>query len=203
MRNYTQLDLNYLGLMIFISLVSIGLQLGGADVQMALRFSHVALLQGEWWRFITGHLLHTGWVHLGMNLGAAFLLTLFLDRHRSLHYWILLWLLCMLGTSVGLYVWSPQVSWYVGLSGALHGVFVAVLAEAWCKGGKMELRLLVLAILAKVLWEQLQGPMPGSEASIGAPVVVDAHFYGSVTGLVISLVVLLWGFMAEKKNEIG
>ncbi len=40
--------------------------------------------------------------------------------------------------------------------------------------------------MVKLVWEGVMGPMPGSESTAGGPVVVQAHLYGSVGGLMIS-----------------
>jgi len=41
----------------------------------------------------------------------------------------------------------------------------------------------LLLLGLKLAWEQLAGPLPGSEALSGGPVVVDAHLYGTSAGL--------------------
>jgi rhomboid family GlyGly-CTERM serine protease len=96
--------------------------------------------------------------------------------------WILHSVLASLGVCLGLLWLNPELRWYVGLSGALHGLFaVGVLTE-----GQRDRRFagLVLAIFAaKVVWEQIYGPLPGSEQSAGGPVIVDAHLYGAISGI--------------------
>ena len=38
------------------------------------------------------------------------------------------------------------------------------------------------AVVAKLAYEQLVGPLPGSEAAAGGAVVVNAHLYGAIGG---------------------
>ena len=120
MNLFSRADKNYLVLLACCTLISIGLQWGGEALQIALRYSRPDILEGQWWRLFTGHFLHVGWMHLGMNLAAALLLVFFLDRSRSMLYWLLVWITCLFGAGFGLFFFSPQVLWYVGLSGALH-----------------------------------------------------------------------------------
>ena len=43
---------------------------------------------------------------------------------------------------------------------------------------------IVLSVVAKLAWEQVAGPLPFSEATAGGGVVIAAHLYGAVGGLV-------------------
>ena len=43
--------------------------------------------------------------------------------------------------------------------------------------------ILLLLLVAKISWEQFSGPVPGSELTSGGPVVVDAHLYGALGGV--------------------
>ncbi len=43
--------------------------------------------------------------------------------------------------------------------------------------------MLLVAIMLKLTWELFMGPIPGSESTAGGPVIVQAHLYGSMGGL--------------------
>ena len=47
---------------------------------------------------------------------------------------------------------------------------------------------MLLAVVGKIVWEQVVGPMPFSESTSGGPVLVDAHLYGAVGGLLSQLI---------------
>jgi len=81
----------------------------------------------------------------------------------------------------GLYWFNPELIWYVGLSGVLHGLFIAGGWQEYKHYGKSGALLLAL-IVAKLIWEQNMGAMPGSEAVSGGRVMVDAHLYGALSG---------------------
>jgi hypothetical protein len=45
-----------------------------------------------------------------------------------------------------------------------------------------------VAVLMKIMFEQLIGPLPGSEQSAGGDVVVNAHLYGVLAGVAAAAV---------------
>ena len=91
---------------------------------------------------------------------------------------------------------SPQVDWYVGLSGVLHGRHGsgALRAGRDERAGRLPFG---VAVVAKVVWEQLSGPSAFSLAASGGPVVVDAHLYGLLGGVMAAAV--LW--VLQRRDE--
>jgi membrane associated rhomboid family serine protease len=70
---------------------------------------------------------------------------------------------------------------------SLHGLFIY--------GAMRETRFypasgyaLLALLTAKLIWELMNGPLPGSEELTSGRVITDAHFYGAVGGLVSALV---------------
>ncbi|MGD8639760.1 MAG: rhombosortase [Gammaproteobacteria bacterium] len=172
---------------ICIAFVVTFIGLFGSDMTLWLRFDRNAILSGEVWRIFTGHLAHLSWKHLLMNvLGLALVWALF-DRCLSTKRWLHTILYSALGISLMLLVIDSHLRWYVGLSGVLHGMFmVGVLYDL--KSGRWDAKLLLLLIIAKLLYEQLVGPLPGSEKTVGGSVVVDAHLFGAITGIITYMV---------------
>jgi rhomboid family GlyGly-CTERM serine protease len=165
-----------------VVLLSIAAALGGDAAQDALRYDRDAIFGGQVWRLLSGNFLHLGWPHLLLNLAGLVLIWLFFGARFSHAQWIIIVIVTALGTGAGLLAFTPEVGWYVGLSGALHGFFTA-----GCMG-EIRLRLregwwLLGLIAVKLAWEQWQGPMPGSASMAGGDVIVDAHLYGAIIGL--------------------
>ena len=147
---------------------------------------------GEWWRLLSAHLVHLGTAHMLLNVVGLGLLYLLFAPLLTLSSWALGTLLSALAVSLGLLVASPEISWYVGLSGVLHGLFAVGLVAM----SRSERRLaigLAAGLVVKLIWEQLAGPVPGSAMTAGGPVVVDAHLYGAIGGWLASLVLRLAG----------
>lgn len=168
--------------------VSVLLALGGEPVRLAMRYERAAALTGEYWRLLTGHLVHGDGAHLQLNVvGAALIATLF-SRDYSVRQWLLVLLASVAGIDAGFVLFEPQLQWYVGLSGVLHGALAAG-AVAWWRHETKPLALaLTLLLIGKLAWEQWQGALPFSG---DMPVIVDAHLYGAVSGLLAALGVCL------------
>jgi rhomboid family GlyGly-CTERM serine protease len=152
---------------------------GGPQWTAALRYERAALHGGEWWRLLSAHWVHLGAGHLALDsAGLVLLWTLYA---RALRPWE--WLLVMIGATAmidaGLWWAQPQVQWYVGLSGLLHGAWAAgALALAWRRGGWDWL--MPAALVLKLLLEQRAG---ASLVAPDFPVVTVAHLYGALGGL--------------------
>ncbi len=153
----------------------------GDDVAELLRYQRQSILDGAFWRLFSGHLVHLGWTHLWLNLAGLWLIWAIAGDTLSASGWWLLFLFCALFTSVGLLLFNPELQWYVGLSGILHGLLLAGLIVR-LMGDRRDVLPVLIVLGVKLAWEQLYGPMPGSEASIGYTVVVDAHLYGAIGG---------------------
>lgn len=162
-----------------------------ADWRATLRYDRDALAAGEGWRLLTANFIHLGWNHLLLNV-AGFLLIgwLFADEVSTLT-WFFVLLACCMAASLGLYWLTPGATVVVGLSGALHGLFVFG-AVTWVVHGYSAGWGLLLGIAGKLIWEQTSGAMPLSVEIVGGPVVTDAHLWGAMGGLCAGLVYSLW-----------
>ncbi|HEX7061469.1 MAG TPA: rhombosortase [Woeseiaceae bacterium] len=161
---------------------SVAAALAGGRGQEVLRWDRDAIAAGELWRLVTGHLAHLGAAHLALNLaGLALVWILVGDRLKPLGWWLVV----AFGIAVidlGFWFLDPGLAWYVGLSGLLHTLILAG-TTAGARTAPLESLALGGLVLAKIVVEQLAGPLPGSEATSGGPVVVNAHLYGAIAGL--------------------
>lgn len=139
------------------------------------------------WRALTGHLLHSNHWHLVMNLGALLLMLMLHQLYYQLSSFALLLLSGCIGISVLLYLFSPDIQIYVGLSGWLH-CFITVGALLDIKHKIQSGWLILFGVIAKVSYEQWQGPDPELAALIDANVAIDAHLYGVIWGVLLGLV---------------
>ena len=171
---------------IILAAICLVLALGGKVTSDLLRYEASLINNGEIWRLITAHLIHLGWSHTLLNIaGLALIWGLFWNTFDKTP-WLVISLVSGLSISLGLYLLNPELTWYVGLSGVLHGLFVAGALGSIRRGDNREAILLV-AIIGKLLWEQAYGPMPGTADIAGGPVIVDAHLYGAIGGAVSAL----------------
>ncbi|WP_339720382.1 rhombosortase [uncultured Paraglaciecola sp.] len=171
---------------LFIALISIILFLTEPMSSNWLAYDRQQLIDLQWWRLISGHFLHTNGIHLLLNLaGLTLLWALHGHYYPTLQYLFLFFMLCV-GTSGGLYLFAPQMYWYVGLSGVLHGLFLIgayfdiqnKLKSGW---------IMLVGVWLKVLHEQIYGASENVAELISANVAIDAHLFGTVTGSLILL----------------
>ncbi len=136
----------------------------------------------EPWRLFGAHFVHLGWIHLGMNLAGLAVLWLLVGDAIRPALWASGVLFIALGVSLGLLCCSPAVTWYVGFSGVLHGLFAAG-AVAGIRRLPALGSIVLIALTVKVVLEQLGGEEALTQGLIGGAVIVDAHLYGAVAGV--------------------
>lgn len=164
--------------------VSVLLAFGGESARLALRYERVAMLAGEYWRLATGHVIHLGTAHLVLNLAGLVLIGMLFHRDYTARQWLIVFAASALCIDVGFVLFEPQLQWYVGLSGVLHGALAAG-AVAWWRHETRPVAFALIAVLAgKLAWEQWRGALPFSG---DIPVIVDAHLYGAIGGLIAGL----------------
>lgn len=164
-----------------VALLCISLQYAGLDD--ALRWQRSLIDQGNWWLLLTGNFVHLGQSHLWMNIAGFILVVALVWTHFSALHWFLLIVVSSLVVGVCLWIFNPEVAAYVGFSGTLHGLILA--------GCLADLRIypksaaiLLALVVGKLSFEQVAGPLPGSESTAGGSVLVDSHLYGAIGGAI-------------------
>jgi rhomboid family GlyGly-CTERM serine protease len=161
--------------------------LWGESGRLALRYERAAIGGGELWRLMSGHFTHLGLSHLLLNGVGLVLVWYLVGRDYRAGQWLFILLVTIAGIDAGFWMLNPNLSWYVGLSGLLHGLLAAGILVG-LQQRRLDMQILGALVLAKLLFEQLVGPLPGSESSSGGPVVVDAHLYGAMAGLLAAAI---------------
>lgn len=176
--------------MLAVGIALLCLLLQGAGLVDVLRFDRAAIENGEWWRLLSGNVVHLGRSHLWMNLAGLGLVVALVWRQFDAIEWAMLCVFASAVVGLGLFRLNPEIAWYVGFSGTLHGLIIA-----GCLGDLRDYPkssgVLLALVIGKLIWEQFAGALPGSEATAGGRVVVDAHLYGAVAGAVLAPA-LLW-----------
>ncbi|GGD68870.1 rhombosortase [Lacimicrobium alkaliphilum] len=166
-------------------------QLFTPDSYKLLAYHRDAITDFQWWRLFTAHLLHTNLNHLLLNGAGVILLWAVFGEYYRLRQYLSIVFACALGISVGLYWQVPELSWYVGLSGVLHGLFVCG-AISDIHAGRRSGWLLLIGVAVKVGYEMQFGGDQTVSALIDARVAVEAHLFGAISGLLISLPTLFY-----------
>ena len=164
------------------------LGLGGETVRVALRYDSVAIAGGEWWRLLTGNLVHLGWWHLFLNEVGLLVLVLLCPESLSWSVWVRRLVLLGLGMSLGLYWFVPGAHWYVGMSGVIHGLFLLGLGRQVLRDRDLIAAGCIAYLVGKIAWEMVSGVPVSDEQAIGGKVLVESHLYGTLSALLYGLI---------------
>ncbi|SIQ51090.1 rhombosortase [Pseudacidovorax sp. RU35E] len=164
----------------------LALQAGGEPMYEALRYDRVRVLEGQAWRLLSAHAVHLGWAHCLMNAGGLALCAALGAGQRSARAWAAAITALALGVGALLMVASPATRDYAGLSGVLYGLFIWVLAPRAWRGDRWAW-IGLLAVVARLGWQLVQGPAGMHSAWMGGEVMVEAHLYGALCAVALCL----------------
>ena len=103
----------------------------GADDHLGR--SLIGVGEGEYYRIITGGLLHSGVIHLGLNMLALYFLGALLENAIGAWRFAGVFFVSLIGGSLGALILSPD-DLTVGASGAVFGLMAAAFLEARDRG---------------------------------------------------------------------
>ena len=158
-------------------------ELLGEPARQAMSFDRGAIGDGQWWRLLSAHFVHLDAAHALLNGFGVVLMWALFARDYSPWRWAAIYCGSALAVSVGLWFLDPELQWYVGASGALHGVMTAG-TVAHLRRRDLDGWILAIFIVLKLGYEQLAGALPFAGT---ADTIVDAHLYGAVGGVVLAL----------------
>lgn len=152
-----------------------------------LLFDRAALADGEVWRLLTGHLIHSDRAHLAWNLAGLVPLGALLELRAGCHGWRYLGLLAIGTLVVDAWLWwlEPDLALYCGLSGLLNSLFAALAVSLWRETQHPVFLLALAGDLAKIAVEVANGSTLLATTSWAA--VPGTHLAGLAAGLVFAL----------------
>ncbi len=173
-------DWRYVGAVIpFMAL----LQLIGPEL---LRYQSDWSESGEFWRVLSAHWVHVGWMHWLLNsLGLVIMAGLTTPGWR-IRRWLFNTITLALGISILTTLFNPEIDNYAGHSGVLYGLFILG-ATSLFRYDRLIAILVAGAVFGKVCMEQFQFYDFNTSGLIGARVIVDSHLYGTLIAVCIAL----------------
>ncbi len=148
------------------------------------RFNRGLVAQGEVWLLLSGHIVHLNWSHWLLNMAGLAIVAFFFSAHATFKQWFIVIVVSSSVISAGIWWGMPELRYYVGLSGVLHGLFLY--------GALREIRfypvsgyVLTTVLIAKLVWEFFNGALPGSEDMAGGRVLTEAHLLGAIGGILV------------------
>jgi rhomboid family GlyGly-CTERM serine protease len=156
----------------------------GESGRQALSYDRDALGHFQLWRAVSAHLVHLSWRHTLLNCAGLVVLWALFAREFTPGRWV--WILACAALSIDLGLWflHPNVLWYVGASGVLHGAWSAGACAAYRRGDGMG-AVIMLLLVVKLAYEQQSG-LSVFEGDF--PLEPAAHLLGAVGGLIGAVV---------------
>jgi rhomboid family GlyGly-CTERM serine protease len=150
-----------------------------------LAYKQIEVSHGQWYRILTSALIHTNTPHLAMNLlGLALISMLYQEQLTDIKV-VLVWMGIVILSSVSLLIFYPEIEWFVGLSGSLHGLIVWAALSQLPKHLYSNL-LILFGLSIKLYMEHFYGGDPLSSQLIEARVLTEGHLTGALSGLLLA-----------------
>jgi len=173
----------------------------GQLLQSEFVFERNAIQSGQWWKIISGNFTHSNVPHLLLNLSGLCLLTLLFVDSLTPKIFILSVLLLSFIVGLGIFYFTPEINRYYGFSGILYGLYFIAAVCAIITNDKFTGVSVALLIAGKVIWDYFTGGNQSSAELIGIPVANDAHLYGFIGSLFITIfLVLNWRLKLSKRH---
>lgn len=162
---------------------------------------------GEWYRLLTSGFIHADYIHLGINMFVLYGFGQLVEDHYLYHFgevggriiYLVVYLVCIIIGDLPSLIKHKDNSYYsaLGASGAVSGIlFVSILLNPWG-------RLLIYGILpikAIIFGVLYLGYSSWAGKNSNDNIGHDAHFFGAVVGMVITVALIpstFTGFIAS------
>ncbi len=165
--------------------LALGLFLSLGAAPEAWVYDRIAIGQGEWWRLISGHWVHSDLEHAVWDIGALLILgLLFESRLKGAFFSVLL--LGTLGIDLWLWMAVPSLTYYCGLSGILNGLLALGLVRLWRDIHHPLIWITGLGAIIKIAWETSFGG--ALLTSTAWPSLPEVHGVGFLCGLLMATI---------------
>jgi rhomboid family GlyGly-CTERM serine protease len=155
----------------------------------------------EIWRLWTGHVVHTTWYHVGINLTVASILIVFFNKYIDRTLSLMTVIVIMPCITLGLYCFDPDIKAYMGFSGVIQAWISFLLVRSMHESPAINIVLLILQWL-RIVYEQT--PFFDVNYLISVldyPVAVNAHFYGALSGLISGIIVAYSKYLYSSNQD--
>ncbi len=189
------IDLN---LLVFVLMVASGLGFGSFPAVDLWHWGgnfRPSLLQGEWWRLLTGIFLHGGFTHLASNMVSLMFIGYLLEGRLGRLRYALAYLISGIGASLASAVWHPATV-SIGASGAIFGLYGVFLVFMFAKIFPKDFRRQFLRItLVFIIYNLAMGYSGNIDNA--------AHMGGLLSGVLMGLLFFPATKRNIKKNELA
>lgn len=152
-----------------------------------LSFNRIAISNNEIWRLLSGGLVHANEFHLLLNIIGLFCLLMLYELQIKVIIWFFVSLSLVFSINTILYLFLPSTIFYLGFSGALHGLFVWYSIQEWRRKHSWYPVLVIFLLIAKLCLDVLSTDSFSSHL-ISMRVHWQAHWIGAFLGGLLSFI---------------
>jgi membrane associated rhomboid family serine protease len=175
-----------INVIVFLAETATGVRLGGCTTSCGTVWNHGVLFgpaiahQHEYWRIVTGGFLHDGILHIAFNMLFLYFVGSSLEPAVGRLNFGIIYGVSLLAGSFGALLFQPQIP-TVGASGALFGVFGALIVIAYHRGIPIWQSGLGITLVINLIF-----------SVTFAGISIGGHLGGLVAGLICGEIVYQW-----------
>ena len=162
-----------------------------------LRYESNSVSDGELWRILTANFCHSNWNHWMLNIAGLWLMDIFYQPVLSQKLRSYLLMFCILLNVLFLH-WFMNLTWYVGLSGALHGFLIGGALLSWNSGKWINLSIVTFTV-GKLFAESFWQINAETEKLINANVVEESHTFGALSAFIFFILWTIFNLYSENR----
>jgi len=150
------------------------------------------------WRLLTVLLVHSSWLHIGLNMLALWMIGRILEPLVGRVRFLVMYLISGLAGSVAVALLAP-LTWVVGASGAIFGLFGALLVIGRHIGANVASIAIIIAI--NFAFPFVVGILSGSLAAV--QISWQAHLGGLIAGAAVGFIYARTRAVRQRGWQIG
>ena len=148
---------------------------------------HRTTFIAQWWQCVTANLVHANWMHWLLNILNFFALIILFGYALSGIELIIFYLLSSIFIICCIYLYSDQVTSYVGASGVLYSLAVYGGIVTF-KYNKIVSSLVLIYVAVKIFAHNWINSIMGVDILLGnLHIITDAHLYGALFGVIFGI----------------
>jgi len=151
-----------------------------------------------WWQWLTPSLVHMNWMHWLLNILNLIALVMIFASAWNIWRLVSLFISSSFIIMICLYLFSPNIMYYVGMSGVLYALVVYSALLCLKQQPFISSTILVYVTLKLTAHDWVNQMMGVDKALSNMPIVTDVHWYGTIIGIIFFIIHKVYIFFTIK-----
>ena len=163
------------------------LQVVNSNLNGLLSYHSVNFLQNIYFEWLTPSLVHFNWTHWFLNIINLVVIVMFFYRAWNTQNLLTIFAISSAFIMINLYIFNPDVSSYVGMSGVLYALAIYGALQNLQYDKVVSIIVLLYVVLKLFFGETINHLMGVDVALSDFRVIRQVHWYGAGVGILIYL----------------